>query len=153
MPICWGMLKKSPIKNALLDGTFLAQLVNQPGFFQPTLTGERDSGRARTFGWDNIQENTKWDTAPTNVRGLALNPQAIGVCAGLPAEPPMIPGGTLQESVITVPGPDISIAAYTWFSLQSRQLWQSFDVMFGAGAGDCSAAVLILNTAGTDGSY
>jgi hypothetical protein len=149
MPTLWGKLKKSPIKNLILDGIFMANLINQPGFYQPTHTGERDQGRARTFGWDNIQENTgNWPSGLTNLGGFACNPQAIVAIAGLPQVPPTIPGATLQESVITIPGPDISIASYLWFSLASRTLWNSFDVVFGSSGGDATAGALLFNQSG-----
>jgi len=143
--LLWSFLKKSPIKNLILDGTPMSKLINQPGFFQPALAGERDSGRAKTFGWDNIELNTQWSTAPANVNGFACNPQAICVAAGLPMIPPMIPGGTLEQSSITIPGPDISIATYMWFSLASRTLWCSYDVMFGSKAGDLTAGAILIN--------
>jgi len=148
MPKLWGYLKKSPIKNAILDGVFLANLVNQPGFYQPTFNGERASDRAKVFGWDNIQNNTVWPASLTNLGGIALNPQAMVAVAGLPQVPPTIPGATLQESVMTIPNIDINLASYLWFSLASRTLWNSFDLVFGSSGGDASAAALLFNAAG-----
>lgn len=145
MPVLWSFLKKSPIKNLILDGTPMSKLINQPGFFQPALAGDRDSSRAKTFGWDNIELNTQWSTAPANVNGFACNPQAICVAAGLPMVPPMIPGGTLEQSSISIPGPDINIATYMWFSLATRTLWCSYDVMFGSKAGDLTAGAVLIN--------
>jgi hypothetical protein len=54
-----------------------------------------------------------------------------------------VPGSTLQEAVQTVPDVDVSIAAYSWFSLQTRTLWNSLDLMFGTALLDESAGVLL----------
>ena len=143
MPTLWGYLKKSPLKNALLDGAYYAKLINQPGFYQAALLGERGGGRAATFGWDVLEENTQWAGAEKNTVGFVCNPQAIAAVAGLPQTPPNIPGATLQEAVVTIPGPDISIAAYTWLDLATRTLACSFDVMAGFSVGDATAGALL----------
>lgn len=149
MPDLRGYLKKSPLKNAVLDSPFFSRLVNQPGFFQEVMGEEGpNSSRIRGFGWDNVSENTNWAGAPFGIGGFVCNPQAIGAVAGLPQVPPSIPGAVLQESTITIPGPDISIAQYVWFSLASRTLWTSYDVVFGAAAGDLTAAALLFNGIG-----
>jgi ATP-dependent Clp endopeptidase proteolytic subunit ClpP len=148
MPDLRSYLKKSPIKNILLDGNFMSRLINQPGFFQSTFAAGRASDRVATFGWDNLQENTAWTGAPTNIGGFFCNPQAICALAGLPLTPPSIPGQTLQESTIMIPGPDITIAVYMWFSLASRTLFCSYDVMFGSAAGDVTAGGVLYSGGG-----
>jgi ATP-dependent protease ClpP protease subunit len=149
MSTAWGEVKKSPIKYAVLDGEYLARLVNQPSFYQRTgdgSTGE-DAGW-KSFGWDGIYLNTNWTgthagAGDQNIRGLICNPQALGAIAGLPLTPPTIPGNTLMESSITVPEVDITIATYQWFSLATRTFWMSYDLMFGSAKLDVTAGVLI----------
>jgi hypothetical protein len=139
----WGLLKKSPIHNVLLDGEYLAQILNVPTQFQKSGEGTANPGAWNAFGWDNICLNTNWTGADPNVRGFACNPQAIGAVSGLPLTPPNIPGGTLMEATMEIPGPDITIQNYMWFSLSSRTMWCSFDLMFGAALLDNTAGAII----------
>jgi hypothetical protein len=149
----WGYLKKSPTKQLILDGNFYGRLVNSPGFFQPTYNDERGGGdRVKTFGWDALEENTKWpnivDGAGNAIGGFGCAPQAIIAVLGLPQTPPNIPGATLTETVVSLPGPDISISLYSWFNLSARKLWNSFEIMGGFAGGDMSAGVVIFNGSG-----
>jgi hypothetical protein len=141
MATLWAQLKKSAIKNLLLDGEYLARVINQPTFYQ--VVGDGPAGY-RAFGWDYIALNTDWTGAGANVRGFALNPQAIAAVAGLPLTPPEgIPGNNLSVRTFTIDGLDISIAMYTWFQLSARTAWVSYDMMFGASLGDASAGICI----------
>ena len=141
MQTAWGNIKKSPIHNALLDGEYLARIINVPTQFQRS--GVEPGAAWAEFGWDNIALNTNWTGAGANVRGFYCNPQAVGAVAGLPLTPPTIPGATLQENTATIPGIDISIADYMWFSLATRTMWCSYDMMFGAAVLDNTAGGLI----------
>lgn len=141
MQTLWGQLKKSTTHNALLDGEYLAQIINVPTQFQKS--GVVPGTQWAEFGWDNIALNTDWTGAGTNVRGFACNPQAIGAVAGLPLVPPTIPGQTLTETSAIVPGVEIAIGSYSWFSLASRTMWMSYDIMFGAQLLDETAGVII----------
>lgn len=145
MATAWGQLKKAPIKFAVLDGEYMARIINNPVFYQATGTqsGEGD-GWAR-FGWDGVFLNTNWTGTPPadNIRGLFLNPQLLGAIAGLPLTPPTIPGNTLAQSTITIPDVDISIETYSWFSLSTRTFWMSYDLMFGSSLLDESAGVAL----------
>jgi hypothetical protein len=87
--------------------------------------------------------NTNWTAADPNVRGFVCNPQAIGVLAGLPLAPVNIPGATLNEQVIEIPGPDISVCLYSWFSLAQRTAWCSYDLVLGSALLDSTAGILI----------
>lgn len=144
----WGKLKKSPIKNMVLDGEYFGQLINQPTYYQKT-SDEAGVDNWSTYGWDGIYLNTNWTGTPTGdfTRGVFLNPQAIGAIAGLPLIPPSvgnpIPGSTLGTTTFMVPGVDVSVENYTWFSLSTRTLWTSWDLMFGSSALDTTAAGLL----------
>jgi hypothetical protein len=86
--------------------------------------------------------NTDWTGAGSNTTGFACNPQAIACGSGLPLTPPEGATG-LSENVITLPGIGLSVANYTWFSLAYRNIWTSWDVMFGASVADTTAGVVI----------
>jgi hypothetical protein len=143
-----GALKKSVVKYAVLDGEYIARIENNPVFFQTAGTQNGGSDGWSRFGWDGVFTNTNWSgtNAGANdqyIRGLWCNPQVMGAIAGLPLMPPNIPGQTLQESSFTVPGVDISVATYNWFSLGTRTMWMTYDLMFGSALLDESAGVLL----------
>lgn len=148
MATAWGELKKSPIKFAVLDGEYMARIINSPVFYQQTGTQDGEVDGWKRFGWDGVWTNTNWTGTHAGagdqyIRGLFCNPQVMGAVAGLPLTPPNVPGNTLQESTITVPGVNISIAAYSWFSLKTRTMHMSYDLMFGSSLLDESAGVLL----------
>lgn len=138
-----GGLKKSVIKNVLLDGEYMARVSNTPSFFQQAgvVGGMKNAWSA--FGWDLIALNTVWPAAE-NVRGFACNPQAIGLVSGLPLNPPEgIPGNVVQIGVAQLAGPDIAVATYLWFDANARTLRASYDIMLGASAVDKTAGIII----------
>jgi ATP-dependent protease ClpP protease subunit len=137
----WGLLKKAPMKNLLLDGEYLARLINFPTYFQEAGV---DPGTAwQKFGWDRIELSTNWTGAGANVRGFACAKTAIGAISGLPLQAPQAASPVLSELVITIPGPNVSISIYNWFSLSTRTEWLSYDIMFGSQLLDNSAGILI----------
>jgi len=139
-----GQLKKSMVKNLLLDGEYQARIANTPGFFQQAGLVGGNPGAWSAFGWDNVALNTDWSGAGANVRGFACNPQAIGIISGLPLNPPEgIPGNIVQMGVAQLPDVGIAIAVYVWFSPQSRTLYFTYDIMLGATLIDETAGVLI----------
>jgi hypothetical protein len=143
MATLWGQLKKAAIKNLILDGEYLARIINNPTLFQatPVVPG---AGWKNVNGWDFVGLNTDWSAAGSNVRGFACDPQAIGVIQGLPLNPPEgIPGNTLMLGQFTLPGVDVSIATYVWFSLATRTLFASYDLMLGAAKLDATAGVVV----------
>jgi hypothetical protein len=139
-----GALKKSNIKNVVLDGEYIARIANTPGFFQAAGVVGGMEGAWKAFGWDLIALLTEWQAADANVRGIALNPQAIGIIAGLPLNPlEGIPGNVVQTGVAQLAGPAISVATYLWMDANARTMRASYDLMLGATAVDKTAAVLI----------
>src|ERR1043166_362490 len=139
MRLLWAALSKSEVKNAVLDGPYMARLTNTPGFFQKTGTGP-GGNRWQDFGWDAVELNTNWTGAGANVRGLACNPQVLGCLAGLPLS---TNSPILKETIITIPEIDLSVAMNSWFNPATRTAWASFDSVFGASLLDESAGVLI----------
>jgi hypothetical protein len=136
----WGQLKKSRVKNLILDGTYMARIINAPTLYQKA--GVASGTGWQDFGWDGIYQNTSWDGAETNVQGFACNPQAVGIIAGLPLQAP-VSDQVLTRTDFTLPGLELSVSLYTWFSLPQRAGWCSLDVMLGASLLDGTAGVLI----------
>lgn len=133
----WALLKKANKKSAILDGEYMAQLMNSPTFFQQGPTGAMQNA----FGW-SLAMNTDWSGAEAGVRGFFCAPQAIGVVAGMPLELPQ-GGAVLASATFTVPGVGLTIATHNWISLATRTMWQSYDVMFGASLLDPSAGIIL----------
>lgn len=136
-------LKKSPIKNLILDGSYVARIANTPAFFQTAGVVGGNTSAWRAFGWNLIAQNTDWTGAGTNVQGFACHPQAIVGITGLPLTPPNIPGGILSQNTMTVPGLEIPVAVYSWFNPATRTMWCSYDIMLGVKEGDTSAGTLV----------
>jgi hypothetical protein len=150
MGTAWGELKKSPEHYAILDGEYFGRIMNQPGYFQPTVVTPGPGSGASAFGWDGIYLQTSWTgthggAGDQHIRGLFCNRQAIGVVSGLPLVPPNVPGNTLAESTVTIPGVDITVAAYSWFDLPTRSMCSSYDLMFGSAKLDTTAGVLLVD--------
>ncbi len=136
----WGAIKHANFKHAILDGEFMANLNNTPGSFQ---NSGINGSEANAFGWDGIHLNTEWTGAGAGCRGFACDPQAIGVCSGLPVSLAAQGAQNITETTFALPGIGLTIAVYSWFSLSSRTLWASYDVMLGAAALDTTAGVFI----------
>lgn len=138
-----GALKKADIRNAILDGEYLAQISNSPSFFQRagTVGGMKNAWSA--FGWDLIALNTIWPIGE-NVVGFACHPQAVGIVSGLPiSAPDGIPGNSLQTGVAILEGADIAVQTCLWYDLGARTLCASYDIILGATAVDKTAGIIV----------
>ena len=138
-----GQLQKSPIKNLVLDGNYKARIANSPGFFQKTGEGLLDSSGYRPYGWDGIYLASNWTGAGNNIKGFACAPQAIVRATGLPLNPPNIPGGVFTTSTFEIPGAGCACAISMWFSLATRTMFISWDIIAGFAAADLTAGVVI----------
>jgi hypothetical protein len=139
-------LKKSPIKNLIMDGAYIARVANTPAFFQTAGTVGGDTGAWKAFGWDVIAQTSDWTGAGANVQGFACNPQAIGGIIGLPLLPAMIPGGILASNVVTVDQLDIQVLAESWFNPATRTAWNSLRCVDGWAKVDGTAGFLITSS-------
>ena len=141
----YALLKYANTRNLILDTEYTAGLLNQPAFFQPALGQQNGPGHwTNVFGWDNVFENTEWSGAGAGVHGFACDPQAVGVIAGLPmVDGAGIPGGILSVSSGVIPGAELPVSAYLWFSQRYRTYWFSFSTMIGANKLDGTAGVVI----------
>jgi hypothetical protein len=142
MQTAWGTLKKARRKNIMLDGPYLANLINIPTLFQqtPVVPG---AGWKNLFGWDYVALHTEWTQAGNNILGFACDPQALGVIVGLPLMD--VPGtnGILGMANGTLVSVNCPLQAYTWFNTGTRTYWGSFDLMFGAVALDTTIGMVI----------
>ncbi len=138
----WAALKKSKTRNALLDGEYLAQIIDVP--VQLQRSGAEAGTEWRAFGFENVALNTNWTAADPNVRGFFCGPTAIGCfCSpvGFPILAPM--ANPIETRTITLPGIDLSIQINSWYSLATRSAWRSFDLVFAAGVLDGSAGIIL----------
>lgn len=143
-----GILKKTSVKNIILDGEYLARIANTPGFFQMagTVGGAAGNGQGawRAFGWDNMALNTDWSGAGANVRGFACGQDAIGFISGLPLTPPEgVPGGICQIGTAMLPDVNIAIQTHAWWSNITRTYHFTFDLVIGASLVDELQGVLV----------
>jgi ATP-dependent Clp protease, protease subunit len=143
MQTLWGTLKKANRKHIMLDGPYLANLINIPTLFQPTPVVP-GAGWENLLGWDYVALHTEWSAAGNNILGFGCDPQALGVIAGLPlVDSPAIPGGILAQAQGMCVGVDLAIAVYAWFNTSTRTYWASYDLMFGAAALDTTIGCVI----------
>jgi ATP-dependent Clp endopeptidase proteolytic subunit ClpP len=118
-------------KNLILDGAYIGRILTQinPQAFKQAPQADRGA-----FGFDMLDEQNRWTGADANTVGIVCAPDAIAVAAGLPISPPQ--GEFLSLSTITLEGLGLSVQSATWYSRAGRVMWASYDVMFGAAAGD-----------------
>jgi len=136
----WGRAQKFNMRNLVIDGNYLAKLLNQPTYFQQI---NADEGAFKAFGWDGIFLCSDFTGASNNAILFACDPQAIAVLAGLPLTPPTgIPGNTLQTGAFKLPGVELSTQTNSWFNLASRTAWMSFDNILGAAKQDGTAGIV-----------
>jgi ATP-dependent protease ClpP protease subunit len=136
MRTLWGMLKKANQKHLILDGEYYARLL-------PSTREEFNVAEASWPGWNGVFLNTVWTGATANTVGFACDPQAIAVAAGLPLTSAQSGAAGLGQSVITVPGVELSVQQNSWFSNKTRTEWVTWDVVFGAALLDATAGVLV----------
>ena len=151
-----AQLGKSSIKNALIDPVLFSKLVTIPVVNAVPLGVPMANPNTfrNVFGWDEIAETTAWATGQgaggstysygSPIIGFGCNPQAIAVGCRLPILPPEgVPGNTITMAQVEIPGLDLTVAIFSWFSLNYRTLWNSFDIVYGALAGDLTAGCVI----------
>jgi hypothetical protein len=138
----WAALKDGDVRNVILDGSIYAQfLPSNLDAFQ-VASGGKNVGM---YGFDLFTYNNRWAGAGTNVRGFACSPQAIAVASGVPVQSAVADDMVAQESVL-IPDLGLSVQMNMWVSRQTRSLWASYDVMFGAAKADGSALKLLVLT-------
>jgi hypothetical protein len=127
----YGTAKNFRQKNLILDGAYVGRIVSQinPNAFKNAPQGDRGA-----FGFDLLSEQNRWTSADASTVGVVCSPDGIAVASGLPLDLPS--GEFLAQGTVDVGGLGLVVAFQTWFSRGSRATWSSYDVMFGAAAGD-----------------
>jgi ATP-dependent protease ClpP protease subunit len=136
-------LKKSSIKNLIIDGSYIARISNVPGFFQVAGTVGGSPQAWKPYGWDGIYNNTDWTGSAANAQGFACNPQAIGGIIGLPILPSVNTSGVFSSSTMTVDGLDIQVLAEAWFNPATRTSWNSLRCIDGFAKVDATAGFIL----------
>lgn len=131
--------KNYGIKSLLLDGGHWAYLLPQT---RENFSFAEQAGGA--FGFDRIAAQNRWTGATTNTVGFVCDPNAIAVGSGLPLDLPA--GDFIELGTVSVPDLDLTAQVCHWFSRKGRVHFMTYDVMFGAAAGDTTAGELLAST-------
>jgi hypothetical protein len=153
VPQLFAMAKNFRRRNLILDGSYI-------GFIMPGLTAagaggigaNPNAGQSTYFGpaygLDGVWMQNRYTGAIANCVGFLCGPDAIGVASGLPLETSAPSGEFISQQVVNIDSagsnaPSIGLSAQVnvWYARASRTVWASFDVMFGAAAGDASTTV------------
>jgi len=127
----YGTGKNFTVKNLVLDGSYVGRIVTtvNPFAFKNAPQGDRGA-----FGFDVLAEQNRWTGADLNTVGVVCAPDAIAVASGLPMELPA--GEFLELGTVALEGIGATVQTAAWFSRAGRVHWASYDIMFGAAAGD-----------------
>lgn len=134
----YGTAKDFTSKNLILRGDYVGRIIAtvNPFAFKQANAPDRSYP-----GFDLIAEQNRWTAATANTVGVICAPPAIAVASGVPLELP--PGEFLSDSSILLETLGLTVKSYTWFSRSGRQWRASYDVMFGAAAGDTTQLALL----------
>ena len=69
----------------------------------------------------------------------------IATASGLPYVDPAVSSLMYSQSVLTIPGLGLPVQMSLWGSLNTRSLWCSLDVMFGAALGDNTSGATVIS--------
>lgn len=119
--------KNYTAKNLILDGGHLAYLL-------PTDKFQFALGEGGAYGFDVIAAQNRWTSAATNAVGFVCSPDALAIGAGAPASTANSQFETYGTFQIAELG--LTVLYTVWFNTATRVRWASYEVMFGAAAGD-----------------
>lgn len=146
LPRILAAAKNYRSKNLILDGGHIASIqfsglttasagtVAMPD----SRYGPLNNGR---FGFDVIAENNRWTGAETNAAGFVCGPDSIAIAAGLPVG--MVAGEFIEQRTVTTSN-GLTALLSVWYSRATRSHMASFDIMFGAAAGDTTQAEVLI---------
>lgn len=120
-------------RNLILNGTVFSQ-------FLPTNRESFVPG-AGAYGFDSFDLVTKFDAAETDVVGFCADMSAMAIATRLPDNTDEVREVIEMDQALLPNGMTIQVAK--WTSVATRETWNSFDVVFGAGVGDESALKII----------
>lgn len=128
----YGFAKNFSVKNLIIDGAYKGQIVARinPQAFKPAPQGEQG-----TFGFDLLAEQNRWTGAIANTVGIVAAPDGIAAASGLPIEN-LDRSEFVEVRTVTIDPLGLTVIIHIWGSRAGRVRWASYDVMFGAAAGD-----------------
>lgn len=154
IPQLFALAKNFRRRNLIMDGSYLGYLF--PGVIASFSagTGIENGGQSTyfgsIFGMDGIWMQNRYTGAVANSVGFLCGPDAIAVASGLPISTATPSGEFLSQQVVNIDGagsnsPSIGLSAQVnmWYSRPTRTIWASYDVMFGAAAGDASTTLTL----------
>ncbi len=133
----YALAKNYGQKNLILDGGHLAYLL-------PTDKFKFRLGEEGAYNFDLIAEQNRWTNATANTVGFVCDPGAIAVCSGLPVSLPS--GEFIELGTVSIESLGLTVQMCHWFSRGGRVHWMSYDVMFGAAAGDITAGEVLVTS-------
>jgi len=140
LPAILALAKNYRQKLLLLDGGHLARLQFSAAAntFPDARYGPLNNG---FFGFNNILEQNDWTGAIANTAGFVCGQDAIAIAAGLPVG--MIAGEFIEQRTVESTN-GLSVLLSVWYSRSTRSHMASYDIMFGAAAGDKTQAEVLI---------
>jgi hypothetical protein len=129
-----ALAKNYRSKNLILDGGHLAYLL-------PTNREQFNLLEQGAYGFDLMAEQNRWTSAATNAVGFVCSPDALAVGAGAPAQLQSTQFETYGTFQIAELG--LTVLYTVWVNTATRIRWASYEVMFGAAAGDTTQAEVL----------
>jgi len=140
LPAILALAKNYRQKLLLLDGGHLARLQFSAAAntFPDARYGPLNNG---FFGFNNILEQNDWTGAIANTAGFVCGQDAVAIAAGLPVG--MIAGEFIEQRTVESTN-GLSVLLSVWYSRSTRSHMASYDIMFGAAAGDKTQAEVLI---------
>jgi hypothetical protein len=154
IPQLFALAKNFRKRNLILDGSYIGYLM--PGVIATFTSGLGVANAGQStyfgsiFGMDGIWMQSRYTSAVANCVGFLCAPDAIAVASGIPISTATPSGEFLSQQIVNVddagsntPSIGLSVQINTWYSRATRTIWASYDVMFGAAAGDASTTLTL----------
>lgn len=129
----YAAAEKFGTRNLILNGTVFSN-------FLPT-NRESFTPGAGAYGYDSFNLVTKWDAAGNDIVGFCAETTAMACASRLPERTGEVAEVVDMATVQMSNGLIVQVSK--WCSVATRNTWNSFDVVFGAGVGDVSALKII----------
>jgi len=139
LPEILALAKNYSKKSLILDAPHWSALM--PTDRNAFKYGEEQRG----WGFDGVHLQTDWTSATVSAGtlvGVVCDDSALAVAAGRPASLPN-DKEFLRIDEIIIPGIGLPITQCIWFNRAKREIWCSYELMFGAAAADTGAAEIL----------
>jgi hypothetical protein len=137
LSIIWALAGNYVEKNLLLRSGYVAKLI-------PVTRENWNIGESGAFGFDLLAEQNRWTGAnEATIVGFVCDRGAVAVASGMPINQPANEFTSVQTTTLKN---GLSVETRTWYARDTRTIWASHDIMFGAAVGDGTAGEFLLNT-------